>query len=192
MIRCASLFVLLLVTPYLFAQGAMQTAKWNIGVWVASATGQEDRSSLFQAQVWTSGINLGRIITDEAGKSLVRGRLECGLNLVPIFASSGPKPIYGGGFEPIVLRWHFTHARHVVPYIEVAGGGVFTAGNFPSGDTSNFNFTTRGGGGMEIFTSSRQAWDIALQYLHMSNANLGNENPAFNGIQLKIGYHWYK
>jgi len=192
MLRFASLIALLFFAPLLVAQGPLQNGTWNVGVWAAGATGQEDKSSLLQAQVWTSAIYLGRVITDDAGKGWLRGRLEYGFTLVPIFASSGPKPVYGGGFEPIVLHWHFVRARRIVPFIELAGGGVFTNTNFPPGDTSSFNFTTRGGGGLQIFTSRRHSWDIGLHYLHVSDANLGDDNPAFNGIQIRIGYHWYR
>ena len=159
---------------------------------MTGATGQEERSSLIQAQVWTSGIYIGQGITNPAGKSWLRGTLEYGFNVIPVFVNSRPDVIYGGGFEPIVLRWNFAHSGRFIPYIELAGGGLLSSSNFPSGDASNFNFTTRGGGGVHIFDTSRHSCDIGFQYLHISNANLGNDNPAFNGLQLAIGYHWYK
>jgi hypothetical protein len=43
-------------------------------------------------------------------------------------------------FEPIVLRWKSgIHTSRLEPYIELAGGGLHTNTNFPSGNTSDFN-----------------------------------------------------
>jgi len=166
--------------------------RWHIAVWIAGATGEEDRDSLTQAQVCMASFYAGRPITDQAGKSFLRGNLEYGLNVIPVFMTSRPRLIYGGGFEPIVLRWNFRRLRRFIPYIELAGGGLFTTSNFPSGNTSNFNFTTRGGGGIQVFTNRRHSWDIGLRFLHISNANLGDKNPEFNGLQVTLGYHWFK
>jgi hypothetical protein len=80
----------------------------------------------------------------------------------------------------------------VVPYIELAGGAVFTTSNLPPGDTSSFNFTTRGGGGIQIFSRDRRSWDVGLHYFHVSNANLADKNPEFNGVQISLGYHWFR
>jgi len=182
---------LLLLLAVAHAQGPLQNGTWNVSVWAAGATGEEESSSWTQAQVWTAGVFVGRVITDELGKNRWRGHLEYGSNLA-VFVTSRPEVILGGGFEPIVLRWNFSRSEHLVPYIELAGGGLITASNLPPGNTSNFNFTTRGGGGVHIFTRPRRSWDIGVRYLHISNANLGDENPQFNGLQITVGYHWFK
>jgi hypothetical protein len=46
------------------------TAKWDIGIWTGSATGEENTNSLAEAQIWTAGFFLGRRITS---KSAVAG-----------------------------------------------------------------------------------------------------------------------
>ena len=121
------------------------------------------------------------------------GNLEYGFNLIPVFATSGNQSVKGGGFEPVVLRWNSaSHIGRAVPYIELAGGGVFTTSNLPAGDTSSFNFTAKGGGGVYIFTKERQSLDIGCRWWHISNANLGVRNPEFNGVQVTLGYHWFK
>jgi len=74
----------------------------------------------------------------------------------------------------------------------IAGGSLITTANFPVGDTSSINFSVRGGGGVRIFTSSRRSIDLGCHWLHISNANLGTRNPEFNGIQVRLGYHWFK
>ena len=93
---------------------------------------------------------VGKVVTGEVGTSWLRGNLEYGFNLVPIFVTSKTERVYGGGFEPVVVRWISNHQfGRVAPYIELAGGTLFTTSNLPPGDTSSLNFTARGGGGKE-------------------------------------------
>jgi lipid A 3-O-deacylase len=170
-----------------------QNGKWDFGIWVTGATGEENRNSFTEAQIWTAGAFIGRTITGEIGKGWRGGNLEYGFDLTPVFLQSRPGRLYGGGLEPVVFRWNSSlHAGRLAPYIELAGGGVLTNSNLPHGDTSNFNFTTRGGGGIHIFTKGRQSLDIGCGYYHVSNANLGRRNPEFNGVQITLGYHWFK
>jgi hypothetical protein len=189
------LFVLVLFRP-LYAQGSLpeqQHRNWDIGVRLAGATGEENTNSFSEAQILTGSFFLGKELTDEIGSGWRRGRLEYGFDLIPLFRQFQPQPIYGGGFEPVILRWNSSlRADHVAPYIELAGGGVRSNSNLPAGNTSTFNFTARGGGGIQIFTKRRQFVEIGCQWWHISNANLGVENPEFNGIQVSVGYHWLR
>jgi hypothetical protein len=74
----------------------------------------------------------------------------------------------------------------------LAGGAIRTNANLPTGNTSNFNFTARGGGGIQIFTKPRRSVEVACRWSHISNGNLGVKNPEFNGIQVSVGYHWFR
>lgn len=78
------------------------------------------------------------------------------------------------------------------PYIELAGGGVRTNVNLPAGNTSDFNLTASGGAGFYLQWKRRQAWDLGARGAHISNANLGGQNPEFNGVQLRLAYHWFR
>jgi lipid A 3-O-deacylase PagL len=80
----------------------------------------------------------------------------------------------------------------VSPFGELGGGGVYTPVNFPVGNSSTFNFIARGGGGILIATRHGQALELACRWWHISNANLGTQNPEFNGIQVSLGGHWFK
>jgi hypothetical protein len=105
---------------------------------------------------------------------------------------SRPQLIYGGGFEPLIVRWNSSiRLRQVRPYIELGGGALWVTANLPSGDTSSFNFTAKGGGGLYIPVHDHPV-DIGLRWSHISNANLGKRNPEFNGIEIRVGYHWRK
>jgi lipid A 3-O-deacylase len=187
--------LLLLVVPQTYAQGDLSRAQrrnWDVSVWVAGATGEENTNSFAQAQTFTTGVFLGKDLTGEIGSGWRRGRFEYGFDLIPVFRQFRPQPIYGGGFEPVILRWNSSlNPHHLTPYIELAGGALRTNSNFPAGDTSNFNFTARGGGGFQIFTKPHQSVDIGCRWMHISNANLGVRNPEFTGIQVSLGYHWF-
>ena len=85
-----------------------------------------------KAQLWSGGLFIGRILATEIGKAWWKGSLEYGFDLIPVLVGSGAQHIYGGGFEPIVLRWNSGHTiRRLRPYIELAGGAVVTNANLP-------------------------------------------------------------
>jgi hypothetical protein len=187
--------IIVLSHPAANAQGPfLSEGKWDISVWAAGATGEETSNSFAQAQISTVGVFVGRFVTGELAGGWRRGRLEYGINLVPVLVQSRIQTEYGGGFEPVVLRWTSSHRLgRGAPYIELSGGGVFTSANLPPGrNTSPFNFTARGGGGILIFTNGRRSLDIGCHWMHASNANLASFNPEFNGVQISFGYHWLK
>jgi hypothetical protein len=189
------LFLLLVVRPLYSQAGlpATQNRGWDIGVWVAGETGEEKINSFSEAQIVTAGVFVGKVLTDEIGHGWRRGSFEYGFDIIPVFRQLRPQGIYGGGIEPVILRWNSSlRARRVAPYIELGGGAVRTNSNLPAGTTSNFNFTARGGGGIRILTKRRQGVEIGCRWSHISNANLGVNNPEFNGIQVSVGYHWFK
>jgi Lipid A 3-O-deacylase (PagL) len=171
----------------------VKKGSWDFAIWTAGATGEENRNSFKEAQIWTAGFSVGKVLTEQTGKGWLRGSLEYGFNLIPIFVTFGSQTVHGGGFEPVLFRWSSTHhVGRVVPYIELAGGAVFTNSNLPPGDTSSFNFTAKGGGGIHIITRPRRSFDLGCRWWHISNANVGVRNPEFNGLQVTLGYHWFR
>jgi hypothetical protein len=193
--RAAGLFLLLLLLVHqLYAQADSAQApprNWDFSVWVAGETGEENSNSFSEAQILTGGFFVGKVLTGEIGSGWRRGRFEYGFDVIPLFRQFRPQRIYGGGFEPVILRWNSgLHRGHFTPYIELAGGALRTNSNLPAGDTSALNFTARGGGGIQISTKPRQSVEIGCRWSHISNANLGVQNPEFNGIQVSLGYHF--
>lgn len=170
-----------------------QARSWDLSVWAAGATGEENTNSFSEAQILTAGIYVGKTLLGERGRSWWRGSLEYGADFIPVIAQFTPQAIHGLGFDPIVVRWNSSLRRgRAAPFIELAGGGVHTNQNFPAGDTSTFNFTARAGAGIEIATTRSQALEISCRWWHISNANLGTRNPEFNGIQVGVGWHWLR
>ena len=166
---------------------------WDISAWVAGATGQENSHSYTQTQILSGGMFVGRPVTGEIGRGWVRGDLEFGISTVPLFVQFAPVRTYGVGFEPTVLRWNSGARRgRLAPFIEVAGGGVFSNRNLPAINTSKVNFTARAGAGVQILTQRHRAVDVGCRWSHISNANLGTQNPGFNGVQVSVAYHWFR
>ncbi len=171
-----------------------QNRAWDLGIWTASATGEETTNSFSEAQIFTAGVFVGHSLTGEIGAGWHRGHLEYAADFAPVFVQFVPQKITGTAFDPIILRWNSSvHRGPISPFVELGGGGVHTRSDFPPGDTSTFNFIARTGAGVLITTRRRaQALEIACRWLHISNANLGTQNPEFNGIQFSIGWHWFK
>jgi lipid A 3-O-deacylase len=195
--QVAILVVLLLLVCAALAQENLtplaKSGNWDLSIWTAASTGEENRNSFSEAQIWTAGAFIGKVLTDQAGRGWFRGNLEYGFNLIPVFLTFKTENVYGGEFEPVVLRWNSSHhLGRMVPYIELAGGAVVTSSNLPPGNTSNFNFTAKGGGGIHIITGHSRSLDVGCRWWHVSNANLGVRNPEFNGVQIILGYHWFK
>ena len=78
----------------------------DISVWIAGATGEENRNSFGEGQIISSGVFVGKVMTDEIGSGWRRGKFEYGVDLVPVFVHFRPKSLYGVGVEPIILRWN--------------------------------------------------------------------------------------
>src|SRR5208282_5371437 len=137
---------ILLLSLSLFSRPAYPQAApaqgrdWDVSVWVAGEAGEELTNSFSEAQILTAGVTAGRILTDEVGHGWRRGRFEYAFDVIPVFRQFRPQYLYGGGFEPVILRWNSSlHAGRVAPYIELAGGGLRTNANLPAGNTSDFN-----------------------------------------------------
>ena len=170
-----------------------QERAWDLSIWVSGATGEENANSFSEAQIFAAGVFVGHQLTGEIGHGWSRGRFEYAADFLPVFVQSTPHRISGTAFDPIILRWNSSlHRGRVSPFLELGGGGLHTHVNFPEGSTSTFNFTARVGGGILIAMRDAQALEITCRWWHISNANLGVQNPEFNGIQVSVGWHWFK
>lgn len=129
-----------------------QPHNWDLGVWAAAATGEENTNSLAEAQTLTGGVSVGKVLTGEIGKGWRRGRFEYGMDFIPLFRQFRPHEVHGMGFEPVILRWNSDlHTRNLSPYIELAGEVYIPTLIFPQAILQTLTFP-RGGGGLRIFT----------------------------------------
>ncbi len=205
------------------ASAALATDPWEFGVFFGGGVGLSDRSDF---TFTNAGVRLGKVLTDPHGPGFLRGQFEYAGELLPYWQSFTPRPSerptkysfdgqngsvvlpYNGGtfsgvsITPIVLRWDFQPGKHLVPYVQAAGGLLWTNHKFPPdvivpegvpGGTSVWNFTPQGGFGLHYFVRDRQAIDFEASVVHISSASLGDRNPGVNAsLQFQIGYSWWR
>ena len=123
-----------------------------------------------------------------------------------VAAATGPYQTGGAynGFSltPIVLRWDMTGTRRILPFVQGAGGLIWTNHKFPPvgplplpghQGTSVWNFTPQFGVGFQYFLKPRRSITFNANAVHISNASLGDANPGVNAtVQFQIGYSWWK
>lgn len=145
-------------------------------------------------------------------------RANCYAAATPGTTQVGPgvycSPLYtvggtftGASITPIILRWNFTHGERLMPWVQGAGGLIWTNHKFPAfgsnilnlnndgpgSDTSVWNFTPQFGVGMHYFVKPRRSIDFAANAVHISSASLGDKNPGVNAsVQFAVGYSWWK
>ena len=114
------------------------------------------------------------------------------------FSSSGSfsSNIYGGSITPFLLRWNFerSDAAKWVPWLQLGGGILRTSEDFPLEDTtSDVNFIPQAAAGVNLFTRPNRSVDLAFKFIHISNAGLGDTDPAIrDSLNFSLGYSWWK
>lgn len=205
------------------AKAALATDPWEIGAFFQGGVGTNNRSDF---SFLSAGARLGKVITDPHLPGILRGQFEYAGELMPYWQSFTPAPHlglteyiydgqtgyayfpYGGGtytgvsITPIILRWNLSPTRHFAPWVQGAGGLVYTTHKYPPdilvphgqpGGTSVFNFTPQFGVGFHYFIKPRRSIDFAANAIHISSASLGDRNPGVNAsVQFQIGYTWWK
>lgn len=207
-------------------------ANWEFGVLAQGGIGTEDRSDFKFLLV---GGHAGKVLTPTLGSGLFQGNFEYAVELFPFWQSYTPRfqrvsctdriPVTNGvtpcsqpytvggtytgvSVTPIILRWNFTHGERWMPWVQGAGGVLWTnhkypaigntnpadtASNGPAGDTSVWNFTPQFGIGTHYFLKPQQSLDFSANAVHISSASLGDKNPGVNAsIQFSVGYTWWK
>jgi len=199
---------------------------WEFGGLLQGGVGLEQRTNFNFILV---GGHLGRILTPQLGHGLFRGNFEYAVEVFPFWQAHTPvfqrimcsgvdtgcsAPYNVGGtftgvsITPIILRWNFTRGRRLMPWVQAAGGSLWTNHKFPAvgdlnpsnptqtgpnADTSVWNFTPQGGIGVHYFLKPRRSLDFSVNGVHISSASLGDKNPGVNvSLQMSIGYTWWK
>ncbi len=205
------------------AAAVLATDPWEYGVFFGGGVGVGDRSDF---SFTNAGARAGKVLTDQHGPSFLRGQFEYAGEILPYWQSFTPAPgerptrysfdgqngsvllPYNGGtftgvsITPIMLRWDLKPHRRFAPYLQGAGGLLWTNHKYPPdvivpkgfpGGTSVWNFTPQGGLGLHYFLRDRQAVDFQVSAVHISSASLGDRNPGVNAsIQFQIGYSWWR
>lgn len=179
-----------------------------------------------------AGVHAGRVLSNNYGIGSLRGNFEYAVEVFPYWESFTPKfqrvrcvasagsatvncsqpYTVGGAFRgasitPIILRINFATRGKLTPWIQGAGGVLWTNHKYPSygdttvnlntngpnGDSSVWNFTPQGGVGLHYFTRPDRSLDFSANAVHISSASLGDRNPGVNAaLQFSVGYSWWK
>lgn len=176
--------ILLLTSRLLIAQASPDTGGHELQIWSGgghSVPGGTDRTGAFNV-----GVRYGWILTDPHLPWILRGRFEYAVDVVPLFFVFQPaNTAFGGGFNPLGLKWNFERHGRFSPYIELGGGVLFTNHNVPT-YVNNVNFTPSAALGMHVL-GAKYNWSLEVRYLHISDAGLTNPNPGLNTVQVRIG-----
>src|SRR5438309_8117488 len=100
---------------------------WDFGVWAGGGFsvpgGTKDTHTI------NAGLRLGKVLTGDHLGGFVRGNFEWSADLMPLYYLWQPAPAknaYAAAFNPVNLKWNFTHAQRTVPYLELGGGVLFS------------------------------------------------------------------
>ena len=166
------------------AQGRPEQGATEIQLWTAG--GHSVPGGRGDTGIWNAGLRYGWVLTEPHGPGFLAGRFEYAIEAVPAYLIFQPaNTAYGAGLNPLNLKWNFATRGHLVPYLELSGGTLFTTHRVPPG-TSNVNFTPSAAFGAH-FLGRKYAWTVEARYLHISNAGLDRLNPGVNTVEIKIG-----
>lgn len=211
------------------------TLPLEIGATVQGGNGITDDRDGFHFLM--AGVHAGKVLTGDYGPRPLRGNFEYAVEVFPFWQSYTPRfqraqctgggvdpgsptnpihcsPLYtvGGTYTgisitPIILRWNLRGSRRVTPWIQGAGGVLWTNHKYPAyGSTilnlnndgpnsaaSVWNFTPQGGVGLHYFVGPRRSIDFGVNAVHISSASLGDRNPGVNAsLQVNVGYSWWR
>lgn len=204
---------------------------WEFGALVQGGTGlTEERGGL---KFLMAGAHGGKVLTSDHLPGVLRGNFEYAVEVFPFWQSYTPKfqrancvaapsepagvqcsPLYtvGGTFSglsitPIILRWNFAQRGGFAPWMQGAGGVLWTNHKYPAfgsstltlsndgpaTDASVWNFTPQAGVGLHYFVGTRRSIDFGTNAVHVSSASLGDRNPGVNAsVQFSLGYSWWR
>jgi lipid A 3-O-deacylase len=195
---------------------------WEYGAFVDGGFGTANRSSY---KFFSAGLHAGKVLTGPMGKGLLNGQFEVASELIPFWQAYTPKYLRancyiqgdelnctnlfptGGTYTglsitPLILRWNLTPRGRFRPWVQGAGGLIWTNHKFPPVGpypipghlgTSVFNYTPQFGLGVHYFVKPKQSISISANAVHISNASMGDSNPGVNAsVQFSIGYTWWK
>jgi lipid A 3-O-deacylase len=205
------------------AENLLAGKPWEFGPFADGGFGTGNRESY--KFLWV-GVHAGKVLTGSSGKGFLNGQFELGAEFMPLWQAYTPKYLRANCYEqpgipltcsnlfptggtytglsitPVILRWDFRSRGRFLPWIQGAGGLIWTNHKFPPIGpypvpnhlgTSVFNFTPQFGLGVHYFVKPKQSISLSANAVHISNASLGDSNPGVNAsVQFSIGYTWWK
>jgi hypothetical protein len=100
----------------------------------------------------------------------------------------GTRWTYAAGLSPVGQRLNFLPRHQLQPYLLANGGFLVSTRDEPVDDSSRFNFTFTFGTGLQWFRPAGAAWSLDYRVQHLSNKQIGDNNPGVDSQILRIGY----
>ncbi len=192
-----------------FVHAAMERMPWDRAVFLDGGLGTSGETD---DHFLNAGVRLGKVLTAPVAPGILKGQFEYAIELIPYWQAftprqtyatgNPPRPITTGGtytglsITPIILRWNLVHWKRIMPWVQGAGGLIWTNHKFPPNGlrgTSVWNFEPQFGVGMHYFVKPTQSITFAANAVHISNASLGDANPGVNAtVRFQVGYTWWK
>jgi len=116
--------------------------------------------------------------------------------VVPVCSVGDPgkngEPVYtySYGASPIAIQLNWLHSGRLQPFLTSGGGFLYF--NRHLFHATQLNFTAQVAFGMQVFTPKHNSVDFGYRYQHISNANLGNENPGMDSHVLFLGFSFLR
>lgn len=128
-------------------------------------------------------------LTGPMGRSWYRGVLDYKVELQGgVMTNFDDRALVG--ISPIGLRYNFTAAGKLVPYVEVVLGGAYI--DVPRHvQGTRFNFTENGAVGAQYFIRPDIALNAQFRFMHLSNAGIREPNPGIDEGFLLVGISFY-
>jgi lipid A 3-O-deacylase len=134
-------------------------------------------------------VRFGKMITNPAGPSILRGNFEALFGIYGGASFEGPSGVLGG-FN-LFGRWNFVQpGAKFVPYCQLGAGmafnNIYTDRN-QSSIGSAVEFDLQGSFGFRWFIRDRFALTGEVIFQHISNANTASRNYGTNGLGGMLG-----
>jgi hypothetical protein len=143
------------------------------------------------------------------GRSLVSARsysLAYTLDIIPVAVAfhsqvqtrNTPSPaimrenVYGFGVSPVGFKFNFRTNRAVQPFFALTGGFLHFQKPVPTPESTRWNFTASGGGGIQFFIANHRAMSLGYMLHHLSNGRQPKQNPSLNTQVFYFGFSFFK
>ena len=183
----------------------------EFGVWGALSAGSPHVIGITgDVQLGQAAFRIGRILVDKPSFAF-----EWTIDVIPAeivrqprvvdaiyvnsriadYALDGHQIVYGGGVNPIGLKFNFLREHQWQPVLASTGGIVVSVLPVPvdvNGE-EQFNFTFDLQAALQHFNSSNtRAWMFGYKYQHISNGYRGTINPGVDFNVIFVGYSFFK
>jgi hypothetical protein len=132
----------------------------------------------------------GRIFTNAIGPAFMKGHMEVGGEIYPVFLMFQDPTTYGFTFT-LLFRHYMAPTSKVKPFLSFALGTLLSVDPIPA-ESSHLNFTTQLGLGVMWFHKPRLAYSLEYRAQHLSNNSLSTVNPGINSSYIQFGVRVFR